>query len=395
MSLNTKEILEYLSKDKSNNIVFCSTVTAPLVMELYTDNMEAHNCRTLKVLQSNSASLNPLFDELTSYGAELFSRSPLGLCFIESRYDISDDKTLESFVESLNPKEWNVEFSTFCERDEEEEPFSWGSPPLSKELLEKELNLAHFDMKQLQNLGFSHAEQVEFLKTHDLTGKVVFYADDVCSYEVYVEEAKGLKIKGIEMWADSHYSGATYPEPDIPILRHTEVDLSDEDIYFEDISVREFKESDQKYIEDARARQAEFKKTMVKVPDGLIENCYQEFIIDAGSFSDAFDITLINIVGLEDEVPYVVNRGFYIEDINQFKGDVLDVYSSCRGVVLPDTTIRYKFKDEEFSISYAKIKEDPDSFLNKIKEQHRSFVSDFMSVLSEMEYGKEAEREER
>ena len=215
----------------------------------------------------------------------------------------------------------------------------------------------------------------KFKMTDVKPGKVVsFDVWDTGSYRILVQEVNGSKIKGIVLDFESCYSSATYPPSAIPTVYIEEYDLEDKEEYIVEgsINVEDATMDDKYYATNAKKKQTKFLQRMVPYEH---EQVYQEitFSIKRIENQETFtfcDMCIKNICGLDKEGeyknPYVIDREFYADTFEKMK-EAYDTYGSAKGVLIPETIIRftisYEEKDEHIkeicsvSVPYSVLKE--------------------------------------
>lgn len=202
--------------------------------------------------------------------------------------------------------------------------------------------------------GKSKEESEIKQKLKDAVGKVADFAiDGVGQYTILIEEAKGTRIKGIELSFNSAYSSAAIPESTIPLIKQTTHDLDDSDTM--DITIRDATYDETHYKDIALRKQQDFLTTMVNVKQPHTYQSMQFDIIDVTTGNELespgvyCEMHIQNIIGLDANSdiknPYVVENSAYANTYPQMS-DLYDHYSSWEGVVTPETNITYKFTRE-------------------------------------------------
>ena len=242
-------------------------------------------------------------------------------------------------------------------------------------------------------------------------GDVVSFDEyDTGSYSVLVEEVNGSKIKGPVIYFSSCYEGACYPDSIVPVVIKEEHDLAEETILQKSIRVKEASEEEMNFLAHAKKEQAKFIKTMVPLSK-TDEHTYQELAIriektdvermwvKKGTYCQ-IDVT--NIVGFDHDGefknPYVVQRTMNANSIKQME-DGYDYYGSLRGVIVPETTIKFSIthvKEDEtvekickVVIPYEEVKKTGmDIFPVELEDCYKEKIKNVLAFLSLHEEGK-------
>lgn len=246
----------------------------------------------------------------------------------------------------------------------------------------------------------------ENIKNKIKPGKIVsFDAYDEGSYDVLVQEANGTKIKGVVTNFIACYSGACYPNSTVPVISIEEFDLSDTERFVQDsIQVKEPSYAEKDYIGNAEQLQKEFLDKMVPLSESE-EHTYQKLIVRIektemehkwarkGTYCQ-IDIT--NICGFdkngEHKNPYVVERTMNANSLEQME-EGYDCYGSLKGVVVPETTIKFQItsvaEDGKIrnicgvSVPYSVVKgKGLDIFPVKLEPNYREKAENVLKFLS-------------
>lgn len=215
-------------------------------------------------------------------------------------------------------------------------------------------------LREISALGFAEMEIVDRLsyqfaidmdwyyekKAKECEGKIVTLHIEDLDIGLFVDRVDNSIIRGTLMWTSATYDKYGIPDSIIPTLNYYSIDYSKVD----SVDVRDITPKDLEFIEKAKFEKKMYLENRVFIPHGFKDNVYQELSFEFAEDGHC-EMNILN--------NYDPNEDYYLLDIDVPFGSLDSVvnhcknHSSCKGYVMPDTLITYKFPDKEpVSIRY-------------------------------------------